>query len=768
MTLATGNRTGESEPSNIICGKRFVRFFSCFMVCLLLCRPHVIEAAEDKSEITEVKIPKLTAELSLDGELTDSVWKSARQFDLKFEVEPAENIVAPQKTVAYLFEDGQNLYIGIEAYDTRADQIRAYLSDRDSIQASDHIIIKLDTFNDSRRAFEFAINPLGIQADSIIDEKSGNSDDSWDAIWYSAGRVTDSGYVIEIQIPFKALRFEESDTLKRWGISFSRIWPRNVIHEFSNAPRDRNISCEICQYDKIVGFENAQAPTNITLIPSLTLVESEARDVQAAVPVWTEVATEDKASLDFRWGISQEAYLNATINPDFSQVEADALQLDVNNLSALFLTEKRPFFQDGADFFRSWSRLVYTRIFEEPEYGVKLTGKSDRHSYAFMALEDKHTNLLIPYEYGADLVRLENYQSSSQIFRYSYDIGDRGNLGTTFTNREADGFHSWMLGIDGKYWFSDSDFIRFQVMNSETDYPQEVLALMPSQAASISGNAYSVNYTHQQRDWSWDITHHYFDEDFRADAGFISFGNWTRNGLKVNRFFYPEDESSWWKKFRITGGVIQSEEIDGTPIEDFNELIIETSAIYQSLFGFQIVQNDLTYIDESLLNQAQTSFDLRRYDAWLEFQPVAGLDLLFERIWGDTVDYSNANPAEEDTVIVSADYQISAAVNSELEFITQTLESLGTELYTVDITNLKVAYQINENSFVRLTLQHQDLKSSANRERLASQLIYSYKVNPFTLFYLGYSDRYRTQIASNDLLRDSKTLFMKFSYAWQL
>lgn len=713
-------------------------------------------------------VPHSTSLVELDGRLSESQWKSALQIQLKYEIDPSENTVALQKTTAYLYEDGQNLFIGFEVYDDRANNIRAYLTDRDQIDSSDQVIVKLDTFNDSQRAFVFAVNPLGIQADSILDEKSGSTDSSWDAIWYSAGRVTEVGFSVEIQIPYSALRFKDSDTQKVWGVSFNRKWPRNVVHEFSNTPKDRNISCEICQFHKIVGFDNVVAPTNIMLIPSLTLVQSESRDIQSINPQWSDSDTENKASLDFRWGIDQETYLNATITPDFSQVEADTLQLDINNLSALFLTEKRPFFQDGADFFNSWSRLVYTRIFEEPEYGIKLTGTDDKHSYAFMALEDKHTNLLLPYEYGTDRIRLENFQSRSQIFRYNYDIGDKGYIGSTLTYREAEGFQSSMLGIDGKYWFSGKDFIRFQVLNSETDYPQELIMRRPDQDSDISGNAYSVNYTYQQRDWSWNYTHHYFDEEFRADTGFVSFGNWTQNGLKVNRFFYPEENDRWWKKFRISGGLIQSEEIDGTPIKDFKELIFELDGIYQTLTGIQIVQNDSTFIDPAIINQTQNLFELTRFDAWFEFQPVAGIDLLFERIWGDTINYSTAEPAEEDTFIFNLDYQISSQLNTEIEYISQELDSFGARLFKVDIANLRAAYQINENSFVRLTLQKQDLDTSLSSERLATQLIYSYKLNPFTLFYLGYSDSFRTQVSSSELLKDGRTLFMKFSYAWQL
>ena len=745
---------------------RNLQFCGILVAIFCLCAGSTL--AIESSIIGEV--PHHKAEITIDGSLDEAEWNSALSVDLKFEVEPGENIASPVTTQARIFEDSENLYVAFTAHDPEVKRIRAYLSDRDNIDNSDFVSIKLDTFNDSRRAFEFSVNPLGVQADSIIDERTGTTDDSWDAIWHSAGIVTDKGYIVEIQIPFKALRFEDNQKAKTWGVEFNRSWPRDVVHQISNHVKDRNISCDLCQMLSVQGFRSAEAPSNLTVIPGITLLKSDERSL-ADLQGWQRGETKSRGSLDFRWGISPNTFLNATINPDFSQVEADALQLDVNNLSSIFLTEKRPFFLDGADYFNNWSRLVYTRLFEEPELGIKFTGKSNEHSYGVMSIEDKHTNLLFPYEYGTELLKLENQESKANIFRYRYDLGDNGNIGTTLTSRSSDGFQSEMLSVDGKLWLGQSDFVKFQLISSETDFSEEILAIKPQLSPKVSDNAYSLNYTHSSRDWDWLVTYHQFGEDFRADTGYVNFSNWTRKSFTGRRKWYAADSDSWWRLFSVHGGWHDTQEIDGTNIENGYELNFVVEGVYESAFGVDFFNFENTFIDSSLVSQPFTDFDLKSQDVWLEINLFTALGVELEYAWGDDIDYGSSQPAKVDTIISSFDYQLSQQINTELEYIRESLEVFNNRLYTIELKNFRIAYQIDENSFLRLTFQSRELDFANDptpSEFLASQLIYSYKVNPFTLFYFGYSDKFLTDINTFDLKKTDKTLFMKFSYAWQL
>lgn len=721
------------------------------------------------SQAAKNEVPFFKQVAELDGNLDEDVWRHALKVPIQFEVTPGENKLTQLESHALLYENGDSLFVAFIAEDPDTKNIRAYLSDRDDISTSDRVSITLDTFNDSRRAFRFSVNPLGIQRDSIIDEQTDSDNDSWDAIWYSAGQVTAQGYQVEMQIPFNALRFEDNQDLKTWGFEVERVWPRQQEYVFLNHVRDRDISCDLCQMSKIVGFKNVDAPTNLTLIPALTLVESQSRELTGDY-AWQGEGTEERASLDLRWGINQNTFLNATINPDYSQVEADALQLDINNLSSLFLTEKRPFFLDGIDYFNNWSRLVYTRIFEEPEYGAKLTGKSNGHSYGLVSLEDKHTNILIPNEYGTRLFSLRNKKSQNHVFRYKYDLGQTGNIGTTITRREADDYQNTLLSIDGKFWFDQQDYVKFQLMSSDSDYPQEIISLIPTLQENISDQALTVKYQHASRNWDWALTYFRFGKDFRADAGYVSVSNWERSAFELTRKWYNTGDD-WWSMFRIDSLYYTTQEIDNTDIEERVQLNFELNGIFESAIGLDLTAAEQTYIDLNIANPPQQEFDIQRATFWGEFNPVADLGVEFSYTWGDDIDFSSSRAADVETLVSVFDYQLSSSTNTELEYISETLDTDLGRVYQVKLANLRLAYQLDEKSFFRLTLQSRNTdlaNAESDFELLASQLIYSYKVNPFTLVYFGYSDKYLTDINSFDLEKTDKTLFFKFSYAWQL
>ena len=235
-----------------------------------------------------------------------------------------------------------------------------------------------DRFNDERRAFKFLVNPFGVQMDAIYDDVNQREDQSWNAIWDSVGQITESGYTVELAIPLKQLRFSEIESVQVWGVDFSRHYPRDRSTRIQSQRIDWNISCYLCQISKLAGFTNLEQSRNLEVIPTITTSSSESRSPE--VGDW-ERENNPQGSLDLRWGISQDTYLNATINPDFSQVEADSLQLDVNNTFSLFFPERRTFFLDGADYFDFVSNGFKNRASSAFNNG-------DGDSYIYMAFAE--------------------------------------------------------------------------------------------------------------------------------------------------------------------------------------------------------------------------------------------------------------------------------------------------------------------------------------------------------------------------------------------
>jgi len=344
--------------------------------------------------------------IRLDGSLDDPGWRGTTEIPLDWEWTPGDNTTPPVRSVCRITYDANSLYIGCRAFDPHPAEIRARYFSRDDIDRlilDDHFNIVVDPFNDQRRSFEFRVNALGGQADALLSTAEGFEDWSWDAIWGSAGRIDDLGYTIEIAIPFKSLRFPRAAGVQTWGFILERSYPRSVRHRIQSGPRDRNNTCLLCEANKVTGFSGIAPGRNIEVDPAVTASRTDLR-TQLPDGALAQGAVDPAFGVDFRWGISPNLTLNATGNPDFSQVEADVAQLDVNTRFALFFPEKRPFFLEGADLFNTPIQAVFTRTVADPDAGLKLSGKvgsSSASAIGVFAARDATTTLLFPSNRGS-------------------------------------------------------------------------------------------------------------------------------------------------------------------------------------------------------------------------------------------------------------------------------------------------------------------------------------------------------------------------------
>jgi hypothetical protein len=312
--------------------------------------------------------------MHIDARLDELAWQQAEVIPLPIEISPRDNVPADLETHCRVTFDAANLYIGCEAFDPDPSSIRAYITNRDRIIGNhDRISFLVDPFNDSRRGFVFEVSAVGVQADLAYDEQT-DFDASWDGIWSSAGRITGRGYVIEAAIPFQTLRFPASTDVQTWRFWINRMRPRSEFVIMRTNTRLRGESCELCQAHLLQGFTGMQPGLNVEVVPTLTGRQSTSRAESFPDGPLASGPVKVEPGLDARWNMTTNMSLNATINPDFSQVEADAPQLDANNAFALRFTEKRPFFLEGADLFRTPIEAVFTRSVTDPVAGTKLTG----------------------------------------------------------------------------------------------------------------------------------------------------------------------------------------------------------------------------------------------------------------------------------------------------------------------------------------------------------------------------------------------------------
>ncbi|MFT7470849.1 MAG: hypothetical protein ACI8XU_000742 [Kiritimatiellia bacterium] len=713
--------------------------------------------------LSNYNIPRVNTEPRIDGQIDQGEWSQATRIPVNIETNPNDNVPAEVQAEALIMEDGEVLYVAFIALDPEPDQIRAFYRDRDSMWNDDWVAIVLDTFNDERRAFEFFSNPYGVQADAIQDDVNGDEDESWNAIWDSAGQINEDGYVVEMAIPMKQLRFTPSQSSQTWGIDLVRFYPRDRGTRIADNPQDRNISCYICQISKADGFANLTRSRNLEVIPTVTSTAVENRN--PAMGGWDSESIDAEGSLDVRWGISQDLYLNATLNPDFSQVEADSAQLDINNTFSLFFPERRTFFLDGADYFDTFERLVHTRNISDPDYGLKLTGKSGDHTYALLTANDVNTSFLIPRSLGSSVASLGEVESKVAIGRYRFDIFENSTIGALITDRRANGYNNTVSSVDAVLRPTDQDSISIQSMHSSSDYPT-LIQSQYGQTASLSDTSQRLEYRHNDRRWDWRLGYTDMGDDFRADLGFVNRVDFKFVVATVGHTWRGASDD-FFNRIRVALDYDRTEDQSGLQLEEEFEVFLNMNGPKQSflsgLFGGSETYWNGKYFDEQF-NQLRVGFT-----------PRANLRLSALIRVEDIVDFANTRLGRSKRFGPSVNYRWGKHLELGLDHTLQQFDVDGGRLFTANLTDLKTTYQFSARSFLRFTLQYTDNKRNqdlyvrsvqARTKQLTTQLLYSYRFSAATRFFIGYSDAGFQNDTFDAIEKTNRTVFAKFSYAW--
>jgi Domain of unknown function (DUF5916) len=381
---------------------------------------------------------------------------------------PSDGAPASQRTDIYLGYDDKNLYSVFVCFDSEPQKVRAHLARREDIFDDDTVEIMLDTFHDHRRAYAFMSNPLGVQADALWTEGS-DFDPSFDTVWNTEGKLTDRGYVVLISIPFRSLRFASSDP-RTWGIILNREMPRNSEDTFW-PPYSSRISGRLNQEGTARGLERISPGRNLQLIPyGLFRSFKEPNLSDPNQPFYSKRAAFGQAGLDAKAVLKDKFVLDATINPDFSQIESDQPQVTVNQRFEIFFPETRPFFQENANYFQTPINLVFTRRIVDPKWGVRLTGKDGPWAVGMLVAETASPS----EEVSADNP-LFNHHALFSVGRVSRDIGSQSTIGALYADREVNGFSNRVGSIDGRFKLNDHWVANLQAAISSTINPPDEL-----------------------------------------------------------------------------------------------------------------------------------------------------------------------------------------------------------------------------------------------------------------------------------------------------
>lgn len=745
---------------------------------MLFVQPSI--AQENTVKLAPLNIPHTELKLDVDGELNDAVWQQALNISLDIVNSPWNNKPSPISTTAKVIENGEFLYIAFIAQDPNPELIQGFLGDRDTRWGDDLVGFKLDTYNNRRLNYEFFVNPYGVQHDSIANEMTGDSDSAWDGIWESVGKITDDGYQVEIAIPYHILNFDDNGDIKTWAMELIRLYPRDSRLRISHIELDRDDACWLCQIPEITGFKDAKASKNIMLTPTLVANKSESRRIFAPTTDWESEGDID-AGLDLRWGINANTLLNVTVNPDFSNVESDAGQLSVNKTFSLFYDEKRQFFVENSEYFSSNFDLVYTRNIADPEYGAKLTGTQGKHSYGAFMTNDTQTNIILPGNTRSRLISLQEEGESGAI-KYRYDVNNNLSVGVISTLRQTDNYHNFVSGVDSKYRLDDSNSFQAQILFADTQDSADMT--LSGNEEKFTDQAFKLEYEHDSEYWQVDAQHQEIGEKFRADLGFMPRADYKNSKVLVNRLMYGEPDSAWqemkfagqWQILHNENGellersVSTSFNIDGPMLSMFDIMLVTADKV-----GLRRHELDDTLDLDNSIDGNTKRFEENQAVISGSIKPSAQIETVLELTLGDKIDYGNDRLGDYIALYGNISYNVNKHLEFELSHTYSDLEADNANVFTENLTELRVSYQFNVNSYLKFNVVYTDIDFNLDNNpnayteksnNLSTQLIYAYKINPQTVFYFGYSDNSYQDDRLKSLERNQRTIYSKISYAW--
>ena len=732
-----------------------------------------------------LNVPKLNAgNMNIDGVLNEDVWNNAVTAENFTEISPGDNVKPEVETKVKIFYDDDYIYFGYTCYEKDMESVRASLSDRDRMYGDDWVGPFIDTYSDLKQGFEMYVNPKGIQGDLLW--TSNSEDSNYDIIYDSEAKMYKDKWTAEMRIPFKSLRFPDRKEQK-WRIHLLRNRPRGARQEIYWASVSRDNPNFMGQSGTLNGIKDVKRGRDIQILPYILGTQnSTLEDFSDPNSKFTHGKLEGEIGLSAKYGLSSTLTLDATYNPDFSQVEADAPQININSPFALFYPEKRPFFLEGIDHFATPINVSYTRSINNPLFAAKLSGKINKLDIGFISAYDENTPYIIPLTERSFFLS-SNKNSVSNILRMKYDMGGENYLGFIFSDREqsadsskAFGFTGFNrnYGFDGKFNFASNYYLTFQILQNNTKEINDTNFKYNSlknfrfddnkYTALLDGESYSgsnvyLSFNRNARNWSFYSEYFFQAPTVRRDNGFIQRNNFHQLFMQQEYNFYPEG-----KVLRRVNPELNMEiryDATGKLKEQFVELNLVTdwtNGIYSSAGYLPVNNEDYGGIFHKNINRWHFNMEANNLSKFISggFYYEGGKFIVrFEDPtyvgFGHNLDiWATIKPFDRLRNDINYSY-------SELS-----KSAGGEKLFAGYVVSDKISYQFNKNFFLRVLLQY-DLFS---RNFTVDPLL-SYKWNPYTILFLG-SSHDISEISDNNgfgkYTETDRYFYLKFQYLWSL
>lgn len=783
--------------------------FTKWKSCITLCIEAIVFALWASSIQAQGMVslgmtpPRLEEDIHIDGVLDEQVWSEAVSLDGFWDYLPVDERPAQDSTEVLVWYAPTAIYFGIRCYSTG--EVRATLADRDKIAGDDYVNIVLDTFNDQRQAFVFGVNPFGVQADGILRDNppsasiraNGNRtyaiDLTPDFVYTSKGQLTESGYEVEIEVPFKSLRYQRAP-VQTWGI--------NIIRKVQHSGYETTWTQVVQEQASFM----AQGGTleNLTDLRR-GLVLDVTPEVTAGVngtPTengWHYARENPELGANVRWGITNNLTLNGTVNPDFSQVEADVAQLEFDPRQALFYPEKRPFFLDGIELFRSPVNLVYSRRIVSPIGAAKVTGKVGNTNIALLSAADSR-------ETSAN----GNDVRSFNLLRINQDLKGQSTLGAIYTDKVDGMNYNRVISGDGNIFLGDLYSVRFQTAasftrNGDFEAAAPLWYLRADRAGRRAGFLFRLKGFHP---------------DFRTESGILS-----RRGIaqatfipRITRFGKEGSTLESWTGSVVLDGTWGYDRFLSGTIPDDAKLHLRSSFSLRG--GWQLAGSVLV---ESFryAGELYTNHFVERHENGVPVDTVAYVGT--ERLPNFDVDFNLETPRFQKFsasfyTIFGQDVNFFEWASAYILLVTTNIDWRPTEQVRVNfqyqhqqynrktdrslvglrrVPRLKVEYQLTRSIFLRVVGQYDSSLRDSLRDdsrtndpiliysagtgaynrtqrirhnNLRVDWLFSYRPTPGTVLFLGYGSSMdeTNPFTFRGLRRTSDGFFFKLSYLFRV
>jgi len=767
-----------------------------------------------------VVIPRFAKPPTIDGKLDDEIWKAAVVLKDFYQTNPGDNIAPSKPTEVMMGFDSKFLYIAFHAYDDPS-KVRATIAARDDVLDEDNVRVFLDTFNDKRKAYVLAFNPLGVQQDGVMTE-GGGMDFNVDVVMESKGVITEDGYTIEVAIPFKSLRYEAGKG-KVWGLHLWRNIKRFDDEMGSWMPIVRGRTSQLEQEGHITGLEGIATERTLEIIPTLTFSE-EGRRVKVYPQAFLDAnpniidngrfvnkPLKADPGVSVKLGITPNVTLDFTANPDFAQVEADQPVVTANQRFPIFFSEKRPFFLEGADIFQTPIQAVHTRTIIDPDYAVKLSGKTGRNSFGLLLASDNAPGNFSEEELNdpsvfSDIARFVDKNAYIGVLRFKRDIGKESSLGMIATSYNFIEKHNQLGGIDGRLKLDKKTVFTFQMLGTtsrrffyDADLDKDVYR---------AGNAvaYNLNLDYTGRNFGYFIQGQGRTRDYRADVGFVPRTNTNNYGSFFRFSSDPKPKSTFigWTNFSglSTNFDWQGRSQEASAFTSLNlqftkqlRISTEYSDFYERIFEEEFgPKRTATRQGAFFGNDSERSLHGRALSLSMEITPTKKISLegfvghrwnIFDFDFGAGPRFPRVSPAalvDPDAPLdpgasntfdmqMAGSYKFTDAFNASIEYRRNrfTRNETGRTVFIDNITSLRATHQFTRFTFVRVRLDYDTLESSVR-----GQYLLGWTPNPGTSFYVGYNDTLNyngfnpfSGLHERGFRRNGRTFFIKTSYLFR-